>query len=424
MTQVKAKTRREAHAARNFPGHIAMNLRLSRTSIAAALLAALTPAAQATDLSLEWDLRLRHEQVDDAAFARDAGASTLRVRAGLRAGLGHGWQGLVEGEGIIANQDYNSGANGRTAYPQVIDPRGAELNQAWLKWSGHGFGTTLGRQRLLIDNQRFIGNSGWRQNEQTFDAIDLQYAPSKAWALQYAWLGKAHRVNGDDALDPLARERRLDTHLLHAQYKGATQQLTAYAYLHEDRDVAAASSATHGLRWTGAAPIGAAKFTWTAEAARQRDHGNNPLHFAHDYWLLEPSVQVGRWQARAGWEHLGGDGRHALQTPLATLHAFNGWADKFLATPARGLDDRYLSLGAAVAGERHGAKPMLQVAWHDYRPDAGAGRYGSELDASLAWPVAKGATLMAKVADYRADGFGSDTRKWWLQMEWKGSAKP
>ena len=58
------------------------------------------------------------------------------------------------------------------------------------------------------------------------------------------------------------------------------------------------------------------------------------------------------------------------------------------------------------------------------RPDAGRGRYGTELDASLAWPVAKGATLMAKVADYRADGFGSDARKWWLQLEWKGSAKP
>ena len=69
-------------------------------------------------------------------------------------------------------------------------------------------------------------------------------------------------------------------------------------------------------------------------------------------------------------------------------------------------------------------KPMLQMAWHDYRPDAGSGRYGTELDASLSWPVAKGTTLMAKVADYRADGLGSDARKWWLQMEWKGSAKP
>ena len=25
---------------------------------------------------------------------------------------------------------------------------------------------------------------------------------------------------------------------------------------------------------------------------------------------------------------------------------------------------------------------------------------------------------MAKLADYRADAFARDTRKWWLQLEW------
>ena len=46
-----------------------------------------------------------------------------------------------------------------------------------------------------------------------------------------------------------------------------------------------------------------------------------------------------------GWM---GDGRERwhrpdgqLQTPLATLHAFNGWADMFLTTPANGLQDLY-----------------------------------------------------------------------------------
>ena len=83
------------------------------------------------------------------------------------------------------------------------------------------------------------------------------------------------------------------------------------------------------------------KFGWTLEAAHQRDHANNPLHFSHAYWLLEPALTVRDITARAGWEHLGGNGRHALQTPLATLHAFNGWADKFLVTPVNGLEDRY-----------------------------------------------------------------------------------
>jgi hypothetical protein len=122
---------------------------------------------------------------------------------------------------------------------------------------------------------------------------------------------------------------------------------------------------------------------------------------------------------RAGIEHLGGNGRHALQAPLGTLHAFNGWADKFNATPAAGLEDRYLGAG----GKWHAGALEWALAWHDYRADAGGAEagsalYGRELDASLAFPVAKGVRGLAKVADYRADRLGRDTRKLWLQLEW------
>jgi hypothetical protein len=40
-------------------------------------------------MHFDWNLRLRHESVDDAAFARDADADTLRLRVALRAELGH-----------------------------------------------------------------------------------------------------------------------------------------------------------------------------------------------------------------------------------------------------------------------------------------------------------------------------------------------
>ncbi|NMW24634.1 hypothetical protein HFP05_09725, partial [Rhodanobacter denitrificans] len=50
------------------------------------------PAAPAgPSWQLEWDSRLRHEQVDDDAFARNAHADTLRLRLGLHAEFGHGW---------------------------------------------------------------------------------------------------------------------------------------------------------------------------------------------------------------------------------------------------------------------------------------------------------------------------------------------
>jgi hypothetical protein len=390
-------------------------------AMAAALaLPPLSVQAQDSPWSLEWNLRARHEQVSDDAFARDANAETLRLRAGLRFAGAGGWNGLVEAEGTATGGAYNSGANGRATLPAVADARGVELNQAFIGWKGANGGASLGRQRLLFDNQRWIGNSGWRQNEQTFDALALEFAPRKDLSLRYAFLDRVHRVNGDDAIDPLARERALSTHLFNAAWKHGTQQLGGYAYLLEDRDVAAASTATWGLRWTGTRPLASASFGWTLDAARQRDHADNPLRFSHAYWLLEPALTVRGTNVRAGWEHLGGDGAHALQAPLGTLHAFNGWADKFTTTPANGLDDRYLGLGRAFGRERGGARAAWQVAWHDFRADSGGAHYGREWDASLSLPLARGTTALLKFADYRADAYAADTRKLWLQVEYAG----
>ena len=377
------------------------------------------PAAMpaSAPLQFEWDARLRQEQVDDDAFRRDASAATLRLRLGLRARFGGGWSGLLEGAGVASAGDrYNSGANGRTQYPGIADPRGSELNQAWLGWQDDSFAATVGRQRLLLDNQRWIGNSGWRQFEQTFDGVALQWRPAAGWTLQYDWLDRVHRVAGPDALSPLARARRLDTHLLHAAYVRGRQQWAGYAYLHEDRDVPGASTATYGLRWLGQPAPHDGGFGWTLEAARQRGYANNPQRFAHGYWLLEPSWTRHGITAKLGWEHLGGDGRHALQTPLATLHAFNGWADQFNVTPPGGLEDRYLAVNGSFGAV---AKFGWAVSHHDYRADHG-GRYGSEWNASLAFPLAANLGGLLKVADYRAGGFGHDDARLWLQFEWHG----
>ncbi|KZC19359.1 MULTISPECIES: alginate export family protein [Rhodanobacter] len=380
------------------------------------------PAASAgPSWQLEWDARLRHERVDDDAFARSAEADTVRLRLGLHGEFGHGWSGLVEGAGVAsAGSRYNSGANGRTAYPAVTDPRGGEFNQYWLRWQGEKLGASAGRQRLLLDNQRWVGNVGWRQHEQTFDALELRWRPSAALTLRYDWLDRVHRVAGRDALNPLARKRKLNTHLFNLAWSRDAQQWVGYAYLHEDRDVDSASNATYGLRWSGKALREGNGLGWTLEAARQYDYANNPQRFAHSYWLLEPSWSQSGITAKLGWEHLGGNGRHALQTPLATLHAFNGWDDQFGVTPPGGLEDRYVGVnGSFSRGGAAADKPGWSVAYHDYRADRGA-RYGSEWDAALTFPLAPGLSGLLKVADYRADDFGRDSAKLWLQLEWHG----
>ena len=372
-------------------------------------------------LSFEWALRLRDEHVADDAFARDADAATLRLRAGLRFAFDNGVNGLLEGEGIAAAGAYNSGANGRTDRPAVTDPAGAELNQAYVGWKRPAFAVAAGRQRLLFDNQRWIGNVGWRQNEQTFDAVAADWTIAPDWSARYAWLGRVHRVAGNNALDPPARQRNLDSHLGEVAWKHGVQQVAGYALLHEDQDVAAASSATFGLRAVTDLVRDGTGFGLALELARQRDHANSPRAFSHSYWLVEPACTVRGTTLRAGWEHLGGDGTHALQTPLATLHAFNGWADKFTVTPAAGLDDRYLGAAGRLGAAR---QYDWQLAWHDYRADTGGAHYGREWDGAFGFPLGKGVRGLAKLAAYQADAFARDTVKAWLQLEWTGTRSP
>ncbi len=377
----------------------------------------LTGQAVAGDWSA--DLRYRHEYVDDEAFGQEAHADTLRLRLGWSGELRRGFSAGAELEGVAELGDhFNSGANGRTAYPVVPDARALEINRAWLGWRGERLAATLGRQRLLLDNQRFVGNVGWRQNEQTFDALRLEYAPADAFRLRYAWAGRVHRVAGDEARDPLARERELDAHFLNAAWTGAAGTLVGYGYWLDDRDLASASSRTLGLRWSGQRGLGPGTFGWTLESARQHEHADNPRDFSLGYLLVEPSWKQAGLTWKLGLERLEGDGVVGFQTPLATLHAFNGWADKFGTTPANGLEDRYASVSGPLAGGRLG----WTVAWHDFSADRGGADYGREWDASLSFPLPGDLKGLLKLADYRSDGFARDTRKLWLQLEWKFGA--
>jgi hypothetical protein len=396
-----------------------MNL---RCCIAIALACGASPCAFAAEADAgTWtaNVRYRHEVVDDDAFARRANADTLRLRLGWSGALASGFSIGVEGEGVAElNDRFNSGANRQTAYPVVADARALEFNQAWVGWRGKATGAMLGRQRIALDNQRFIGNVGWRQNEQTFDALALDAKPSDKIMLRYYYLDRVHRVFGDEAIDPLARERDLSGHLANVAWTLPLGTLVGYAYLVEDRDVATASTQTLGLRWTGSRVAGPNTFGWTMEGAAQSDHADNPRDVDAGYWLAEGALTRSGITGKLGWEHLGSDGANAFQTPLATLHAFNGWADKFTTTPVNGLEDRYASLGGKFGSGRLQDKLAWTVAWHDYAADRGGASYGTELNASLGFPLPGGLSGLVKVADYRSDGFARDTLKAWFQVEW------
>lgn len=388
--------------------------RRSAIFVAVIACAAWSGGALAETSGLTLDLRYRYELVDDDAFARDANAHTLRTRLGYRWVATPHWSAFVEGEYIegLGAEHFNSTTNGKQQFPVVADPDETELNQAYLRYSAEGFTATLGRQRVVFANLRFVGNVGFRQNEQTYDSFDLSYqAGASGPAIHYAWLDRAHRVFGDH--NPQG-EWNLDGHALTVTQALPLGSLAGYLYAIDNQDVATASTTSWGLRWTGRSEIGSGwSVGWAAEAARQTDYRNNPLQVKADYRLLEPDVRFGAYTLKAGWERLEGNGSTAFQTPLATLHAFNGWADRFLTTPADGLLDRYAGLSANYG------KLSWQLVWHDFDADRGGRNYGTELNAQVAYAFSTHWSSSIAFADYDTQGFSSDERKAWVTIEYR-----
>ncbi|MBK9562105.1 MAG: alginate export family protein [Micavibrio sp.] len=376
------------------------------------------------------DIRYRYETVDQdgpAPIADDATASTLRARLGFKTGVYKDFQAQFETDlvGRLGDEDYNDGKNGKTQFPVIADPATAELNQLWILWSGLPQTTVkAGRQTINFDNQRFIGSVGWRQNDQTFDAAAIENKSIENLALSYTYARTVNRVFGHE--HPQG-DWDSNTHLAHASYVFAPWlNITGYGYWLDFNIAPASSNKTYGLRLTGDIPLNDAwTFFYEAEGAKQYDNGNNPANYNENYYLLAPGIKGHGLTLQAGFESLGGDGTNAFQTPLATLHAFNGWADKFLTTPATGLEDAYGKVSYKISRLNEWLDDTtLTAVYHDFSGDSGSD-YGSELDLSVgksfelpdAGQPFKAVDVLFKYADYEADDAPfTDTQKAWIQI--------
>jgi hypothetical protein len=114
---------------------------------------------------------------------------------------------------------------------------------------------------------------------------------------------------------------------------------------------------------------------------------------------------------------LGGDGSNAFVTPLATLHAFQGWGDKFLGTPVNGIADSYARF--AYQPTVRGPFDSINSAgfFHQFDADLGTADYGDELDLSIAARSGR-ITLTLKYAAYEAQSLFTDTDKLWFSMDY------
>ena len=396
------------------------------------------------------DLRARYENVQDDSKAQRTGeAGTLRARLGYETGAWNGLSVQTDFDQLwLLGGNSNSTRNGKTAYPIIADPAMTVLNRLELTYASD-FDTkfVVGRQRLILGNARFIGNSGWRQHEQTFDALSAVNGSIPDLTLTYAYLYRVNRVYGPDQPVPSntvaaatgqANYYKSNSHVLNGVYVGVPGlRVESYAYLldlsapgyavlpAQQAATSRLSTATYGLRADYGFPIAqdfAAKLS--GEFAHQTDYANNPLSFALNYYLGEASATWRGVKGLVGYEVLEGNGTIGFSTPLASLHGFNGWGDLFLTTPANGLKDLYVQAGYSLPMNELGLTSLNPaVIYHRYTTDVLDAGIGTEWDAQAELVVDPRLSFLVKYANYQGSGAAvggfADKSIVWLQTAWK-----
>ncbi|WP_185232652.1 alginate export family protein [Teredinibacter franksiae] len=396
-------------------------MKLSTKLLASAVAATLCSAPVVADSALETlmtdsktnvDFRYRYEGVDQEGIAETAAANTLRSRVTFNSGSVNNVSFKLEMDNVSAlgGEQYNSTVNGRGEYPVVADPTGTDFNQAFVAYKNGSFGATAGRQRILLDDQRFVGGVGWRQNEQTYDGLSLAYS-SGAVKGSYSFINNVNRIFGPTG--PNA-DLRGAVHLANATFSVSdAHKLTGFAYLMDFDNAAAISSNTLGVRYAGDLDV----VKLTASYATQSETGDNPTAYTASFLQAGANGKLSNFSWNIGYENLGSDdGNKAFATPLATLHKWQGWADKFLNTPSAGLQDIYFGAGTNIG------KVKLSATYHTFSSDVGSVDLGTELDAVAIYPINKKVKALFKYANYSAqdnleETSLTDTQKVWLMLQ-------
>lgn len=373
-------------------------------------LAALPALAQAPDLlqalqkgQVSLALRTRYEHVQDDVTGKGADAFTNRFTLGYRTLAWNGVSAFAEFENVanlaaprffVPQTGY-----GRPDHAVVADPPVSQLNQLYLE----GYGLKVGRQTVNFGNQRFVGSVGWRQNDQTFTGATFAnrtWIPGLAFTLGH--LTQIQTITGTT--------RTLSANLVDTDatwIPGAHLRLFHYTF--EETTAPATSLAHTGARLDGQAW----RIRYDLSFAKQKptaDATTATIPEA-DYRYLGLGFQVlPRLTVTAARETLGA----GFRTPYATLHAWNGWVDRFLTTPANGLVD---TLGR-VQGEA--GRFQVEAVYHAFKAETGSAAYGTEWDASVGFKAQAWLSLLVKAGDYRGDAaapgaLAKDQRKVWLQ---------
>jgi len=393
------------------------NLPMNRNLLCAAIFSCtlLGSTSALADITMDYasSLRYRYEYFDIDEAPGTSKASTARLSVSAKANLGSGFSAFADFEAVeqIFEDEYAVPfiSNPETAgYPTIGDPQGAEVNQAYIAYNHAKFKTQVrvGRQEVVLNNGRFISNSAWRQNHQSFNGATFSISPTDAFKIDYGYLSRVLRVTGEEAGNGRAN---MDSHFYNLAYTFKdVGVLKTYGVLLDFDTEVTNSTDTFGVRFEGNISMGDLKFLTTLDYAMQKDAGDNPDEIDQNYYLVEVGLQASGINYIIGQTALeASSATDKFITPLA--HPHNGWTELFLNNPSlgdsHGLEATYLS----AAGKIPGTKELFFTGfYYFYSPSTGDADYGSELDFSLEYKGIAKTVLGWRFAQYMADDLFKD----------------
>ena len=365
------------------------------------------------------DLRLRYQTLDVDDFEDDSEALTLRFLGAVELDIFDKTSFLAEVEATTSLiDDFNDGTGNNPLLPVIPYPDGIEVNRLQISTEIiPETRVTVGRQRIAIDDWRFIGAFAFRQNNQTFDAARLETKAFGPGTLDIGYFNRVHRPQGDDNV---VGEFEGDSFFANYSLSTPIGRVAAFHYATElitgvDNSIDE-SSQTTGARLFGRRDWDNLGVSWEASYARQSDFKDNPNDYAADYYLAELTVSPANFTFKARGEILGSDNGQGLQTPLATLHNFQGLADQFLVTPDEGVRD-YSIFARYDFGQIGPFTNVSSFARHHwFEADTDGTQYGREIDLSLKAKINRFGFIL-EYTNYKAETFSSDTEAIFLTTE-------
>lgn len=373
-----------------------------------------------TDGKVGLELRYRFQSLDNEAFDDIGRASTIRalLKYQTKPVDGVSFLGEIRTVQRVGSTDlFNDTLNGVTTRPVIPDPDSLEIDQLHIKLEDIVPDTdiTIGRRKFSLSNQRFISELPFRQNLNSFDGIVIENKSLPDTKLHYSYSNNFNRTFTDDSV--VGNFDDANFHLVHGEHQlNDNHKLIGYGYLlgiKEGSFAGASNLATNTFGANAKGKLNIAEKTWfhyDVEYAHQTDNSENSRNFDLGYYRIQPSISYDAILFTVGYEVLEGDGSTGFSTPLALLHAFNGFADVFGNTPADGLEDAYAKItytikesDVYIAGYDIFGDTKLHLAYHDFGAENTNASYGTEWDIAIKKQLTDNAKFLFEYANYRAD---------------------